>query len=352
VTVHIDDARHFFQHAQPGYDVVVFALLDSHRLLSTLSSLRLDSYVFTVESFREVKRLLKPDGIQVTAFAIEQEQMRARLYEMLRQAYDGVEPIDLSDQDVKTMGAVFVSGPGQGTLGFSAHPRPVDAHVVPATDDWPFIYAERRSIPIEYLVVLAFILILSTIALRIATQGTRLPDGHFFFLGAGFLLLETKNVTTIALVFGSTWYVNAVVFFSVLLMALLANLLLSITDRVPIALAYGGLFAALALNYLLPLQEFAGASLALRCGLVGGVTALPLFFSGLVFAHSFRHAPDPPHALGSNILGGVFGGVVEYLSMAQGLSFLFWLIAAFYLLSLLRVPHRQRAAIADPGLAG
>ena len=45
-----------------------------------------------------------------------------------------------------------------------------------------------------------------------------------FFLGAGFMLVETKAVVHMALLFGSTWMVNSVVFFAVLVMILLANL--------------------------------------------------------------------------------------------------------------------------------
>ena len=43
-----------------------------------------------------------------------------------------------------------------------------------------------------------------------------------FFMGAAFLLLETKNVVQFALLFGTTWFVNALVFLGVLLSVLLA----------------------------------------------------------------------------------------------------------------------------------
>ena len=37
-----------------------------------------------------------------------------------------------------------------------------------------------------------------------------------FFMGVAFLLLETKNVVQFALLFGTTWFVNAFVFGGVL----------------------------------------------------------------------------------------------------------------------------------------
>src|SRR4029077_15712415 len=44
-----------------------------------------------------------------------------------------------------------------------------------------------------------------------------------FFLGAAFMLLETKAVVQLALLFGSTWLVNSLVFFTALVLILLAN---------------------------------------------------------------------------------------------------------------------------------
>ena len=100
----------------------------------------------------------------------------------------------------------------------------------------------------------------------------------------------------------------------------------------------------------MPLREFAGASLAVRLLLVGGLTALPVFFSGIIFAHSFKRTADPAAALGANVLGGVLGGVLEYLSMVMGLRFLFYLIAGFYALSLLALRANAASGVRnDPG---
>src|SRR2546429_183640 len=48
-----------------------------------------------------------------------------------------------------------------------------------------------------------------------------------FFMGAAFLLVETKNISQLAILFGATWVTNAVVFVSVFVVAILANLLVS-----------------------------------------------------------------------------------------------------------------------------
>ena len=52
VTVYVDDARAFLKKTKKKYDLIIFGYLDSAILLSSFSSLRLDNYVYTVESFQ------------------------------------------------------------------------------------------------------------------------------------------------------------------------------------------------------------------------------------------------------------------------------------------------------------
>ena len=59
-----------------------------------------------------------------------------------------------------------------------------------------------------------------------AAETTSAPsEGHFFFLGLGFLLLETQSIGDCSLYFGVTWLVTLIVVCGVLLMVLAANLL-------------------------------------------------------------------------------------------------------------------------------
>jgi hypothetical protein len=55
VTAVVDDARSFMRNTAEKYDLIVYGLLDSHTLLSGISEVRLDSYVYTVEAFREAR---------------------------------------------------------------------------------------------------------------------------------------------------------------------------------------------------------------------------------------------------------------------------------------------------------
>ena len=61
------------------------------------------------------------------------------------------------------------------------------------------------------------------------------PNWQMFFLGAGFMLLETKGVVHMALLFGSTWVVNSIVFFAILVMILLSNLFVLASSRTTLA---------------------------------------------------------------------------------------------------------------------
>src|SRR5207344_1484121 len=72
------------------------------------------------------------------------------------------------------------------------------------------------------------------------------PYRDLFLLGAAFLLLETKSVTGFALLFGTTWIVNSLVFAGILLAVLGA---VEITRRgwaPPLTVAYGILLGSLA----------------------------------------------------------------------------------------------------------
>src|SRR5439155_12719448 len=65
VTIVNDDARHFLRTTERKYDLVVFALIDSLTLQSSVSGVRLESYMFTRESFQAVRGHLTARGALV-----------------------------------------------------------------------------------------------------------------------------------------------------------------------------------------------------------------------------------------------------------------------------------------------
>ena len=68
VSIYIDDARSFLAKARPGYDVVAFGFLDSQALFNNMNNVRLDGYVYTVESIRSAFRLLNKNGVLTLSF--------------------------------------------------------------------------------------------------------------------------------------------------------------------------------------------------------------------------------------------------------------------------------------------
>jgi len=335
VTVHINDARSYLRNTDKQYDLIVYALLDSQTVLSTMASARLDSYVYTVESLAEAKKHLRKNGIAALLMSNYQQWNIERMYLMLKEAF-AMEPYVVDT--IGFYGYSMVVGKGLGKY----LPRqpiievPKDTRMT--TDDWPFFYLQSNSIPQEYLITLLVVVVLSTLVVFLCNLKTKIGiDMHFFYLGCAFMLLETKSITSLALLFSSTWIINSIVVFSILAMILLANLYVSRAKEAKVEYYYAILATTIALNFLIPFKMLQFDSVFLKVLISGTLIAAPLFFAGIIFAHSFKKVADPDYFLGSNILGGVVGGVLEYQSLVTGFNYLFLLAFLLYLLSYLMV---------------
>lgn len=345
VTLVNQDARSFFRRDANQYDLIVFGLLDSHTLFSTASSVRLDNFVYTVESMRDVQRLLKPDGILALLFGVPapNEWVRQRLYRTLTDAFG--HPPQVYEMPSETILFLATLQPVSQLL--VRNPRltylpdyPYRLELDPVTDDWPYLYLKRRAIPDTYLVGLLVILLLSLLMIRRVIPNFRQLHLHFFFMGTAFFLLETKSVTEMALLFGSTWIVNAAVIAAILAMILAANLLVEYFHLSNPRPFYFLLFLALLFDYFIPVSAYLSLSLTLRVVLASLAQALPLFFAGMIFAITFSKARSIPDALDSNLIGSVLGGVFEYSSLVLGIRSLYLLALGFYFLSLLALSRK------------
>jgi spermine/spermidine synthase len=328
VIVHLDDARAFLARDTRRYDLIVFGTLDSHVLLSSKSNVRLDSFVFTRESFSLARERLAPDGVLIVSHAVGTPWFVDRMLATLASAFG--KPPQLLTQPTG-IGYVVGAGTAPGPL-----PRP-DVHIL--EDDWPFLYLPSRVVPRDYLLAVLLMALVSLAAVRgVAGPGWRRLDPHFFALGAGFLLLETRGLGVLALNIGSTWQVNAAVFAGVLVMSLAATVIgasLAVRANVMPWVAYAVLGALLALNYAVPLSALTALPLGVRVACSVLLVCGPLLASGVVFALSLARTRDANRALASNLLGAIAGGLVEYLSMITGFRALVLLAAAFYLGALL-----------------
>ncbi len=115
------------------------------------------------------------------------------------------------------------------------------------------------------------------------------PYADLFFMGAAFLLLETKNVATFALLFGTTWFVNALVFAGVLVIVLAA---VETTRRIrtpPLTVVYAGIAASLALAWVVRPEWLLPLPYTPRLVAATLIAFLPIYLANVAFAKRFRN---------------------------------------------------------------
>jgi hypothetical protein len=368
VQIHIDDGRSYLRNTKEKYDLIIFALPDSLTLTSSYSSLRLESFLLTTDALKNARNLLNDDGLVVLYNYYRQEWLVRKLASMAEDAF-GMSPF-VTTYGAFGRSAVIISGPGLNSLP-QAWDKPYSEDVadVPvgrgfqlpligfgrmsgdptqalATDDWPFVYMPVPTIPNLYIVALIVLLIIAFLLVFIAVPRPVLQrfDWHFFFLGVAFMLLESRSLVTFALLFGSTWMINSLVFFAILSSVLLAVLFNAKFQVKNLWILYTILFVLLVLNYFISLDNFLNiSSIPLRYSLASLLAFAPIFTANIVFSHAFRDSFSADIAFASNLLGSVIGGILEYLALAFGYQSLILVVIFFYLLAFVTRQRAERA---------
>ena len=326
VHVHIDDGRAFLERSNAKFDLIVFALPDSLTLVAGASSLRLESYLFTVEAMRSVRAHLAPGGAFAMYNFYRQNWLVGRLARTVSDAFHHSVCVD-------TLGSVdAVISAGLTTQDQRCGADAAPAGPAPVTDDHPFVYLYGRSIPGFYLLTLLAILVGSLVLVRVI--GGRLRGmrgyGDLFLLGAAFLLLETRSITGFALLFGTTWIVNAIVFAGILI-AVLAAVEISRRWRLPkTPVLYAALAAALALAAIVRPGTLLALPVLPRAAVAVTVAFLPVLVANLIFARRFAETADATAAFAANLLGAMVGGCLEYLSLIVGYQALLLVAGVLY----------------------
>jgi len=356
VTVHVNDGRAFLNGSRETYDLVVYALTDSLTLVSSTAGIRLESFLFTRESFALARDHLAPGGMFTMYNFYREPWLIAKLDTMLGEAFGSHRLVRLVGQTE----AILAAGPQVDALSGSEPPGDVVDAVPdvgapdprPATDDWPFLYLRTGTVAPYYLVALAFILVFALIMVVGAARvtGTRLRrfSPHFFVLGVAFLLVETKSLVSFGLLFGTTWVVNALAFFAILasvLLAILVNARLRPRHPGPF---YAALMLALLIAYLLPADALLIDSPGLRYVVAGAIAFAPVFFANLVFTYSFRDTESADMSFASNLLGAMAGGALEYVALVTGFQAILLLVGGLYVVAYLL--GRRFRFLADAGL--
>ncbi len=249
VTTHTNDGRAFLQSTHTKYDLILFALPDSLALVNGASQIRLESFLFTQQALESVRAHLRPDG----GFA---------MYNYYRENW-------LIDRLAGTAATVFGHTPcvdnftsHQAVVAVALHESnqvcgaaytPSTKVIAPATDNAPFLYFKGGMIPWLYVWTLLGVVLVSLLLVRTVGGPFRemRPYADLFFMGAAFLLLETKNVASFALMFGTTWFVNALVFTGVLVIVLAAVETTRRFRTPPLPVVFAGIAASLALSWVI-----------------------------------------------------------------------------------------------------
>ncbi|HYT35984.1 MAG TPA: hypothetical protein VEL49_02310 [Ktedonobacteraceae bacterium] len=360
----VNDGRSFLENTTNKYDLIIFALPDSLTLTSSNTSLRLESFLLTQDSFKTARSRLTSNGVMVMYNYYRESWLVEKLADMAGHAFNNQQPL-VTTYAGWGRAAVIMEGPRlatipQGIYGTYVEHTPTGTgklqvlgqgyypltNATPATDDWPFLYLVDRSFPLLYVAGLAMVAIFAVggVLIFAPRKVLRRFDWHMFFLGVAFMLLEVKSLTTFSLLFGSTWLVNSLVFFAILTSVFLAILVNRRFKIKHIGLFYVLLFGILVLNIVLPPETLLLGNLVARYLLASALAFAPVFLANIIFTNSFRDSEAADIAFASNLLGIMVGGGLEYLSMLMGYRLLLVLVIVFYALAFL-LRHRKQAGI-------
>jgi hypothetical protein len=167
-------------------------------------------------------------------------------------------------------------------------------------------------------------------------------------MGAAFLLLETKSVVQFALLFGTTWVVNSLVFAGILLSVLLAIEIASRWQPKRPGVLYVALLGSLLVAWVVRPDQLLGLPPVPRFVVATAVTFAPVLLGNLIFADRFRAVATSTTAFGVNLLGAILGGALEYSSVVFGYRWLVPIVAALYSVAFLVTP-RHEGSRREPG---
>ena len=340
VTTHTNDGRAFLQSTHTKYDLILFALPDSLALVNGASQIRLESFLFTQQALESVRDHLKPDGGFAMYNFYRENWLIDRLAGTAATVFGHTPCVD----SFTSHQAVVAVALQQSNQACGAAYKPTTKVVAPATDNSPFLYFKGGMMPWLYVWTLLGVILVSLLLVR-AVGGPfkeMRPYADLFFMGAAFLLLETKNVASFALMFGTTWFVNALVFAGVLVIVLAA---VETTRRLrtpPLPVVFIGIAISLALAWVVQPSVLLQLSFWPRLVCATVLAFLPIYLANVAFAKRFAATSDSQSAFGINLLGSIVGGCLEYTALLIGYDNLLLVAGLLYLAAFLLTPRSGR----------
>ena len=336
VSRHVNDGRAFLQNTDKKYDLVLFALPDSLTLVSGASQIRLETFLFTEEAMASVRKVLKPDG----AFAMYNYYREPWLIDRLAGTAEkvfGHAPCVDTWADAQAVVSVAMRQSSQNC----GDPWIATSDVTTVKDDAPFLYFRGNGFPAVYAITIIAILAASLITVRVlgGPLASMRPYADLFFMGAAFLLLETKNIATFALLFGTTWFVNALVFAGVLLVVLAAVETERRVKTPPLKVVFLAMAFSLAAAWVVKPEWLLPLDFWTRLVVATMLAFLPIFLANIAFAKRFRESSDSQSAFAINLLGTIVGGGLEYAALLTGYNNLLVLTGLLYLVAFLLIPR-------------
>jgi len=343
VTRHVNDGRAYLEATDTKYDLILFALPDSLALVTGASQIRLESFLFTEQALTAAKEHLTPEGAFAMYNYYREDWLIDRLAGTAEAAFGHVPCVDLVGNGQAVVSAALDESKQSCGTPYS----PAGLVVAPATDDRPFLYYQGGPIPPLYLWTLGGILLISVIAVRVLGGPFKEMRTYadLFFMGAAFMLLETKNIATFALLFGTTWLVNALVFAGVLVIVLAAVETTRRFRTPPLPVVFGGIAASLAVTYFVEPDWLLTLPFAPRLIVAILLAFVPIYLANVAFSKRFGASDDSRSAFGLNLLGAMLGGCLEYFALLAGYRNLLVMVAILYLLAFLLTPRTKGALV-------
>lgn len=342
----INDGRAVIESTDKKYDLILFALPDSLTLVSGASQIRLESFLFTDEAMRSVRERLKPGGGFAMYNYYREEWLIDRLANTVQSAFGHAPCIDTEAhmQAVITVGLSQESQQCETTWEAPLN----DPSIAPSSDDAPFLYFKGDGFPAIYSWTLLGIVLATVIAVRSLGGPLRemRPYADLFFMGVAFLLLETRSIATFSLLFGTTWFVNAIVFAGVLVVVLLAVETTRRFKTPSLPVVYAAIVASLAASWLIPDAALLEYSFWPRALIASAMAFLPIFLANVAFSKRFQQSADSQSAFAINLLGAIIGGCLEYSALLLGYNNLLILAGVVYLIAFLLLPKDAAAQTA------